>query len=242
VPGLRFREALARPGLSFICEVKRASPSAGVIASDFDHLASARTYEQAGADAISVLTEPDFFQGENRYLSEIAQASSLPLLRKDFVIDEYQIYEAHVLGASAVLLIVALLDDACLQDFVACAANLGLAALVECHTVEETERALAAGASIIGINNRDLATFTVDLALTERLRTHIPSGISVIAESGIRTPADAARMREAGADAVLIGEALMREVDVPAALRRFRQGSGIEEADATGACKAGDGV
>jgi indole-3-glycerol phosphate synthase len=236
-PGARFIEALRKPGPSFICEVKQASPSAGVISAKSDHLAVAHAYEQAGADAISVLTEPDFFRGDDRYLTEIAATSSLPCLRKDFVIDAYQLYEARLLGASAVLLIVALLDDGALADFIALAADLGLAALVEVHSAEEVERALAAGAPIIGANNRDLATFTVDLAVSERLRAIIPTDVPMVAESGIRTPADVRRMREAGADAVLIGEVLMRSGDVAATLAEFRQA-----ADAVDVTDAADGV
>jgi indole-3-glycerol phosphate synthase len=221
-PGARFEEALLHPGLSFICEVKQASPSAGQIAKDFDHLALARAYEQAGADAISVLTEPDFFKGENRFLAEISASSPLPTLRKDFVIDEYQLFEARLLGASAVLLIVALLADDQLLWFIHLAAELGLASLVEAHSANELERALAAGAQIVGINNRDLSSFTVDLATTEQLRALVPEGITVVGESGIRTPVDAARMYSAGVDAVLIGEALVCTPDIAATLTSFR--------------------
>jgi indole-3-glycerol phosphate synthase len=208
-----FEETLRMPGLSFICEVKRASPSKGVIAEDFPYLRIAREYEEAGASAISVLTEPRFFQGSAAYLQEIAREVSIPCLRKDFVIDEYQIYEAKFLGADAVLLICALLEEKQLAAFITLAESIGLAALVETHSEAEIETALNAGAKIIGINNRDLQTFTVDVDVTCRLAQHIPCGIVKVSESGIHSPDDVKRVRDSGMDAVLIGESMMRARD-----------------------------
>ena len=208
-----FVAALSAPGLSFICEVKKASPSKGVIAENFLYLNIARDYAEAGAAAISVLTEPDFFQGSDDYLQEIAQALPLPTLRKDFIIDEYQIYEAKALGAAAVLLICALLDTATLARYIGIADALGLACLVETHNEAELASALAAGARIIGINNRDLKTFHVDIGTTARLRRLIPADKLVVSESGIQTPQDIAALVEQGVDAALIGEAMMRAAD-----------------------------
>jgi indole-3-glycerol phosphate synthase len=208
-----FEEALRSPGLSFICEVKRASPSKGVIAEDFPYLRIACEYEEAGASAISVLTEPCFFQGSAAYLQEIAREVSIPCLRKDFIIDEYQIYEAKFLGAAAVLLICALLEQQQLAAFIALAESIGLAALVETHHEAEVEAALNAGAKIIGINNRDLQTFAVDMDVTRRLVRHIPGSIIKVSESGIRSPDDIKRVTDSGIDAVLIGESLMRAKD-----------------------------
>jgi indole-3-glycerol phosphate synthase len=223
-PPLRpFMAALASPGLSFICEVKRASPSKGLIAPDFDPLAIARSYEKAGADAISVLTEPTFFGGSPRFLADIAASVGLPALRKDFIIDEYQIHEAAALGAAAVLLIVALLDDAELAGFIAGAHSLGLDALVEAHTRPEVERALAVGARIVGVNNRDLHSFEVRLETSLTLRDAVPDDVLFVAESGIRGVEDVARLAAAGTDAVLIGEALMRAENRAALLARMRE-------------------
>ncbi|MDR0877834.1 MAG: indole-3-glycerol phosphate synthase TrpC [Treponema sp.] len=223
-----FEKALAAPGLSFICEVKKASPSKGLIAKDetgepfFPYLQIASEYEAAGASAISVLTEPDYFLGSDEYLREIAAAVKVPVLRKDFIIDTYQIYEAKVLGAQAVLLICALLDTKVLKEFIGIAENLGLSALVEVHNEEETASALDAGARIIGINNRDLKTFQVDLRVTGRLRELLPAGIITVAESGIRFPDDIRTLSEYGIDAVLIGETLMCSADKKAALAELR--------------------
>ncbi|MDR2619516.1 MAG: bifunctional indole-3-glycerol-phosphate synthase TrpC/phosphoribosylanthranilate isomerase TrpF [Propionibacteriaceae bacterium] len=221
-PTADFAAALRAPGISFICEVKKASPSKGVIAADFPYLDIARDYEAAGAAAISVLTEPTFFQGSNDYLRDISGSVGLPCLRKDFIIDEYQIYQARQLGASAVLLIVAILHDCQLSDYLALTHRLGMAALVEVHDESELLRALAAGARIIGVNNRDLTTFTCDLAVTERLAPLVPADVLLVAESGITTAADVARMAAAGADAVLVGETLMRSADKTAALAELR--------------------
>jgi len=217
-----FESALRVPGISFICEVKKASPSKGVIAEDFPYLEIAREYEAAGASAISVLTEPDFFQGCNRYLSEIKQQVKIPLLRKDFTVDEYQLYEAKVIGADAVLLICALLDAEIVRRYIGICNQLGLSALVEAHTVQEVESAVSAGARIIGVNNRNLKTFEVNLETCARLRPLVPKKILFIAESGIKTAEDVAVLRRAGVDAVLIGETFMRSMDKKAALEKLR--------------------
>ncbi len=210
-----FARALDREGdptsLRLIAEVKRASPSAGLIATGpFEPAEIARRYEAAGADAISVLTDPRFFQGHLDHLREVRAAVGLPVLRKDFVIDEVQIHEAGAAGADAVLLIVAALTPERLGFLLETARACQLDALVEVHTLAELDAALEADAEIIGINNRDLRTFTVDLNTTERLAEEVPAGTILISESGIRTAADSRRAREAGADAVLVGEALMR--------------------------------
>lgn len=214
-----FKEALKKSGLSVISEVKKASPSKGVIAEDFPYLAIAKEYEAAGASALSVLTEPYYFMGNDTYLKEIANQVQIPVLRKDFTVDEYMIYEAKVLGASAVLLICAILSDEELKRYAKVAQELGLSALVEAHTEEEVQRALNSKARIIGVNNRDLKTFTVDIHTSERLRRQVPQDIVYVSESGIKTPEDIRRLRENGTDAVLIGETFMRSEDKKAALR-----------------------
>ncbi len=208
-----FEAALHAPGISFICEVKKASPSKGIFVKEFPYLAIAKEYEKAGANAISVLTEPDFFQGSPRFLEEIANAVSVPVLRKDFIIDPYQIYESKLLGASAILLICALLDTATLKNYLKTAHSLGLSALVEAHTELEVKSALEAGAKIIGINNRDLKTFSVDLTTSARLRKHIPAEILFVSESGIQSAQEVSFLRKIGTDAVLIGETLMKSND-----------------------------
>jgi indole-3-glycerol phosphate synthase len=205
-----FERALSSPGLSFICEVKKASPSKGVIAEDFPYLKIAKEYEEGGAAAISVLTEPEFFLGSDRYLREIASAAHIPVLRKDFIIDEYQLYEAKLWGAKAVLLICALLEQEILSSYIKIAKELALDCLVEIHNETEAQEALAAGARIIGINNRDLITFNVDTGLTSRLRKLIPAEILTVAESGIKSADDVRKIRDTGVNAVLIGESLMR--------------------------------
>jgi indole-3-glycerol phosphate synthase len=221
-PAFPFEAALARPGLSFICEVKKASPSKGVIAADFPYLRIASEYEAAGAAAISVLTEPEFFLGSDEYLREIAASAGVPVLRKDFIINTYQIYEAVLLGAKAILLICALLGPDLLVEYANLAASLGLSALVEVHTEEEARMAAGAGARIMGINNRDLRSFQVDLGTTGRLRKLIPPGTLVVAESGIRGPEDIRVLSGYGIDAVLIGETLMRAGDKKAYLEELR--------------------
>jgi indole-3-glycerol phosphate synthase len=182
----------------------------------------AKEYEAAGASAISVLTEPFYFQGENRFLTEIANAVTIPLIRKDFTVDEYMIYEAKAIGASAVLLICAILTDEELQAYLKLAHQLGLSALVEAHTQEEVERALQSGARIVGVNNRDLKTFTVDITTSIRLRDFVPSDILYVSESGIRTSEDIENLRKNHTDAVLIGETLMRSPDKKQALDTLR--------------------
>ena len=220
--GYPFEKALGAPGISFICEVKKASPSKGVIAAEFPYLAIAREYEAAGAAAISCLTEPDFFLGSDEYLREIAAAVKIPVLRKDFTVDPYMIYEAKVMGASAVLLICAILSDEELLEYGKIARALGLSALVEAHDEREVERALRVEHSIIGVNNRDLKTFTVDCGNSVRLRKMVPDDRLFVSESGIRTAEDIAVLRQNGTDAVLIGETLMRSPDKAAALRELR--------------------
>lgn len=205
-----FEKALRKDGMSFICEVKKASPSKGVIAEKFPYVEIAREYEQAGAAALSVLTEPYYFQGSNQYLEEISQKVKLPILRKDFTVDVYMLYEAKCIGASAVLLICAILSDAQLEEYLKMAEELGLSALVEAHTEEEVKRALKCGARIVGVNNRDLKTFQVDIHTSERLRKLVPKDILYVSESGIQTQEQVRRLKENGTDAVLIGEMLMK--------------------------------
>jgi indole-3-glycerol phosphate synthase len=205
-----FEKALKKEGLSFICEIKKASPSKGVIAENFPHLDLTRAYREAGADALSVLTEPEFFLGRGEYLKEISVAVFLPTLRKDFIVDEYQIYEAKTLGASAVLLICALLDSEKLREFLKIARSLGRSALVETHTKDEIFSALDAGAEIVGVNNRDLQTFEVNLDTSVELRKFVPKDILFVSESGIKTRGDIEILESVGADAVLIGEYMMR--------------------------------
>ena len=219
---LRFEKALAKPGLSFICECKKASPSKGLIAPAFPYLQIAKEYEAAGADAISVLTEPKWFLGSNAYLNEIAATVSTPCLRKDFTVDEYMLYEAKLLGASAVLLICAILDDAQLKEYLAVCDALGLSALVEAHDDAEAERALKAGARILGVNNRNLKDFTVDTENSRRLRARIPKDVLFVSESGVKTAEDVAQLAAIGADAVLIGETLMRAQDKTAKLQELK--------------------
>lgn len=220
--GNPFYSALAEPGISFICEVKKASPSKGVIAEHFPYVEIAGEYEEAGANAISVLTEPYFFQGSNEYLKEIRANVSLPILRKDFTVDEYMIYEAKAIGADAVLLICSILSQEQLNEYRLLAKELGLAALVEAHDEREVEMALKAGAEIIGVNNRNLKDFTVDINNSLRLRKLVPDNILFVSESGMKTPQDIQRLRENGTDAVLIGETFMRSTDKKAVLKSLR--------------------
>ena len=222
--GFLFEDVLRAEGLSFICEIKKASPSKGIIAQDFPYLQIAKEYEAAGASAISVLTEPYWFQGQDRYLTEVSREVGLPLLRKDFIVDSYQIYEAKIIGASAVLLICALLNTETLKKYLEIAHSLGLSALVEAHTEEEVKSALAAGARVIGVNNRNLKTFEVDLTTSIRLRSLVPADILFISESGIKSPEDIAMLKAKGTDAVLIGESLMRSADKKEQLAILRGG------------------
>lgn len=221
--GTAFEAALHRPGMSFICEVKKASPSKGLISPDFPYLDIARAYEAAGADCISCLTEPRWFLGSDDIFREIRQAVSTPMLRKDFTVDEYQIYQAKVLGAGAVLLICALLDTGTIARYLKLCDSLGLAAIVEAHDEAEIASALAAGARIIGVNNRNLKDFSVDFQNAARLRDRIPPEAVYVAESGVKGPADAAVLKAIGADAALIGEALMRAENKAAMLTALRE-------------------
>lgn len=217
-----FEKALSRDGLSFICECKKASPSKGLIAPEFPYLDIAKRYEAAGADCISVLTEPKWFLGSDEYLREIAAAVSIPCLRKDFTVDEYMIYEAKVLGAKAVLLICSILPEAQIRDCISLCDELGLSALVEAHDESEIETALRAGARIVGVNNRNLKDFSVDTGNSRRLRELVPESVLFVSESGVSSREDVARLEDAGVDAVLIGEALMRAPDTAAKLRELR--------------------
>lgn len=217
-----FESALRKPGVSFICECKKASPSKGLIAPDFPYLRIAMEYEAAGADAISVLTEPKWFLGSDEYLREIAARVSISCLRKDFTVDAYMIYEAKLLGASAVLLICAILTEAQIREYIGICDGLGLSALVEAHDEAEIETALRAGARVIGVNNRNLKDFSVNTDNSRRLRERIPRNVLFVSESGVTCADDVARLRDIGADAVLIGEALMRAPDKKAKLTQLR--------------------
>ena len=219
-----FENALKSDDIAFICEIKKASPSKGIIAEDFPYLQIAKEYEAAGAAAISVLTEPFYFKGHDKYLLEIASGVSVPLLRKDFTVDSYMIYEAKVLGASAVLLICTLLDFNRLAEYINIAHSIGLSALVETHDEKEVKMALDAGARIIGVNNRNLKTFEVDMTLSERLIKLVPPDLIFVSESGIKTPSDIAKLRDIGANAVLIGETIMRSGDKFSEIQRLRGG------------------
>ena len=215
-------EQLKKDGISFICEVKKASPSKGIIAEHFPYEKIAAEYEEAGADAVSVLTEPEFFKGSDEYLTNIRKRISLPILRKDFTIDPYQIYEARHIGADAVLLICALLDEASVREYISIADSLGLSAIVEAHDEAEVKIALSANARIIGVNNRDLRDFTVDVSNSLRLRKLVPKDVLFISESGIKTRDDIARLEDAGVNAVLIGETFMRSDNKREMLRELK--------------------
>lgn len=217
-----FERALKQPGLSFICECKKASPSKGLIAPEFPYLDIAREYQAAGADCISVLTEPSRFLGQDRYLQEIAQAVTIPCLRKDFTVDAYMIYEAALLGAKAVLLICAILSRAQLAEYIGICDTLGISALVEAHDEKEVGMALEAGARLIGVNNRSLKDFSVDTKNSQRLRALVPDSVLFVAESGVQSAQDTALLKQIGADAVLVGEALMRAADKTRMLAKLR--------------------
>lgn len=217
-----FEKALKKPGMSFICECKRASPSKGLIAPEFPYLDIARDYEAAGADCVSVLTEPEWFLGSDRYLEEIAHTVGIPCLRKDFTVDEYMIYEAKLLGASAVLFICSILDAEQLKEYIGVADSLGLSSLVEAHDEREIAAAVGAGARVIGVNNRNLKDFTVDTGNSGRLRSIVPDDIVFVSESGVSDAGDVKRLYDAHVDAVLIGEALMRASDRKAKLAELR--------------------
>jgi indole-3-glycerol phosphate synthase len=220
-PGPRssFAAAVAAPGLSLIAEVKRASPSRGSIRPDLDVGTLVEAYEEAGARAVSVLTEEEHFRGLPDDLRTAAAATALPLLRKDFIVDEYQVHEARVLGASAVLLIATLLNDRELSTLTGLAIDLGLDVLLEVHDEKEMARALAVDGAIIGVNNRDLRTFAVSLKTTERLAVRVPPGRLLVSESGIRDRADVVGLATLGVDGVLVGESILQDPDVRAAIR-----------------------
>ena len=220
--GFEFENALRSDDISFICECKKASPSKGLIAGDFPYLQIAKDYEAAGADCISVLTEPKWFLGRNDYLREIAAGVSIPCLRKDFTVDEYMIYEAKTLGASAVLLIVSILSETQLREYIKICDELGLSALVEIHDEKEALTAVNAGARLIGVNNRNLKDFSVDTENSRRLRNLIPHDILFVSESGVKTADDVNALREIGADAVLVGETLMKAENKCEKLKELR--------------------
>lgn len=217
-----FEKELRKKGISFICEVKKASPSKGIIAEKFDYRSIAESYEEAGAGAISVLTEPEYFKGSIEYLKEIAEDVKIPLLRKDFTVDEYMIYEAKAAGASIVLLICAILDEETLKRYIEIADSLGLSALVEAHDEEEIQMALRAKARIIGVNNRNLKDFTVDIHNGIRLREMVPQDVLFVAESGIRTREDIEELEKAHVNGVLIGETFMRAENKKAMLAELK--------------------
>ena len=219
-----FEKALREKPIAIISEVKRASPSKGLIAEDFDYVSIAREYEDSGASAISVLTEPDFFKGSIKYLAEIADEVDIPVLRKDFIIDPVMIYEAKVSGASAVLLIVAILNDEQLREYLDLAHSLGLSALVEAHDEKEIERALMAGARVIGVNNRNLKDFTVDINNSINLRRLVPENVIFISESGIKTAEDVGKLKDNKIDGVLIGETLMRSNNKRELIQELKNG------------------
>ncbi|MGI6262618.1 MAG: indole-3-glycerol phosphate synthase TrpC [Succiniclasticum sp.] len=221
---MTFQEALRQPGLQLICECKKASPSKGLISPEYPYLEIARSYERGGAAAISCLTEPDHFLGRDQDLVDIAAETRLPILRKDFTVDPYQIYEARLLGASAVLLIAAILTPSQLKEYRELAESLGLDALVETHDEGEVDKALSAGAVLVGVNNRNLQDFTVDFTTCLRLRDQIPPDRVCVAESGVRSVENIRALKDHKVDAVLIGETLMRSSDIAATLQSFREG------------------
>ncbi len=217
-----FEKVLKGKDISFICECKKASPSKGLIAPQFDYLSIAKEYESAGADCISVLTEPKWFLGSDKYLCEIASEVKTPCIRKDFVVDEYMIYEAKLLGASAVLLICSILTENQLKEYLSICDELGLSALIEAHDENEVQTALKIGARVIGVNNRNLKDFSVDTENSRKLREMIPNSVIFVSESGVKDSEDIKKLREIGADAVLIGETLMRVEDKKGKLAELR--------------------
>lgn len=217
-----FENALRKDDVAFICECKKASPSKGIIAEDFPYLKIAKEYEAAGADCISVLTEPKWFLGSDEYLKEIAASVKIPCIRKDFTVDEYMIYEAKILGAKAVLLICAILSVDEIKNYIEICDTLGLSAVVEAHDEEEIKMALSAGARIIGVNNRNLKDFSVDTGNSGKLRSLVPDDIIFISESGVKTKDDVNAIRTMGANAILIGETLMRADDKLAKLNELK--------------------
>ncbi|KNZ41209.1 indole-3-glycerol phosphate synthase TrpC [Acetobacterium bakii] len=221
-PPFEFEKALRGEDIAFICEVKKASPSKGVIATDFPYLQIAKDYEAAGASAISVLTEPEFFQGANAYLLEISEQVMIPILRKDFIIDEAQIYESRIIGADAILLICSILSEKQIRHYIQVADKLGMSCLVEAHDETEVEKAVKAGARVIGVNNRNLKTFAVNIENSVTLRKMVPPEIVFVSESGIKTPEDVKKIRENGTNAVLIGETLMRSGDKSQEIKKLK--------------------
>ena len=217
-----FEAAIKKQGLSFICEIKKASPSKGIISETFPYLEIAREYERAGADAISCLTEPKWFLGSDQIFREVRETVSTPMIRKDFTVDAYQIYQAKAMGADAVLLICAILSEEEICRSLALCDELGLSALVEAHDAAEMQMAVRAGARLIGVNNRNLKDFSVDTNNSRRLRALAPEGVLFVSESGIQTPEDVRTLRESGVDAVLIGESLMRAADKKTMLEQLR--------------------
>jgi indole-3-glycerol phosphate synthase len=217
-----FEEALKTPEMSFICECKKASPSKGIIAEDFPFIQIAKDYEAAGASCISCLTEPEYFKGKDEYVKKISENVNIPIIRKDFTVDEYMIYEARTLDASAVLLICSLLDLNTLKKYMEICDSLGLSALVETHDEDEVKMAIAAGARVIGVNNRNLRTFEVDFNNSLRLRSMVPENILFVAESGVKTRDDIILLENAGVNAVLIGETLMRAENKKLELDKLR--------------------
>ena len=213
VGNFEFEKALKKPGISFICECKKASPSKGIIVDNFDYLEIAKNYEKAGADCISVLTEPKWFLGKDEYLKEITDEVKVPCIRKDFTVSDYMIYEAKILGASAVLLICSILTKKQIKDYIALCDKLGMSALVEVHDEKEVAIVVSAGARIIGVNNRNLKDFSVNTNNSSKLRSLIPNDIIFVSESGVKTRGDIETLEKIGADAVLIGETLMRASD-----------------------------
>lgn len=218
----RFLDAMQKPGLSVIAEVKKASPSRGIICEDFHPVEIALQYEKYGADAVSVLTEPDYFAGSNEYLTSVSDSVHIPVLRKDFIIDIWQVYESCCIGAQAVLLISSILSERQLRKFRESANALGMCALVEVHNEDEMKKAIDSGARVIGINNRDLKTFDVSLGVTERLIKLVPQGIVTVSESGIMNGDDAKRVAQMGVDAVLVGESLMRSKNIEKSLNELK--------------------
>ena len=217
-----FEKALRKDDIAFICECKKASPSKGIIAEDFPYLEIAKEYEKAGADCISVLTEPKWFLGSSEYLREIAASVNIPCIRKDFTVDSYMIYEAKILGAKAVLLICSILTEAQIKEYIAICDELGMSALVEAHNEDEVAMAVRCGARLIGVNNRNLKDFTVDTSNSRRMRELVPDGIIFVSESGVKTAEDIALLRKSGTNAVLIGETLMKAPDRSAKLAELR--------------------
>lgn len=217
-----FYRNLKKPGIRFICEIKKASPSKGIIAEEFPYVEIAKEYEAAGADCISCLTEPKWFLGSDQIFSEIRKSVKTPMIRKDFVVDEYQIYQAKVMGSNAILLICAILDKDTIAKYLNICHSLGMVAIVETHDDKEIREAVEAGAKIIGVNNRNLKDFTVDIDNSQKLRSLVPEDILFVAESGIKTPEDIKALKEAKVDAVLIGETLMRAKDKTLMLKKLR--------------------